>query len=402
MGVSQIQPVRRMIEVGDKWVGDPPDPSIDQGVTRLGPALTSSRTVGDHGPNDVCHLSLHEIGMVDPDTSSNGQAVCRIPLDQIDAGPKTWSLREWVDDAEIDALAETIRANGGVDVPITIRPAGSCSYVLVVGMRRVTAARRAGLQEIDAFVRSVSDTAALLIAIREDASRKDLTTLELGWALLRLRENWPVEVYGPYRQRHLAALVGAAENSISEPIRIAEAVPRDLLIAAGEEYGVAISRLAGLGRKALRPIRAAAVSERLGLIRKAVCAIAEAERDLDRPLDMSNLTNVALSAIRAKRRGRPEEPCTLMTRADGRLELTIRRPLSEWKPEQRQRFIKAIGPLLAEAQDLEGEAGANPSHSLELARTPLASRQVRGRHRRAKVWAKVLVINVIRLLFWRN
>lgn len=336
--------------------------------------------------------------MICPQGSINGQSVCRIPLDRIDAGRKTWSLREWIDDSEIDTLAETIRANGRIDVAITVRPDGDCTYELVVGLRRVTAARRAGLQEIDAHVRAVSDADALLIALREDACRQGLTTLELGWTLLR----WPEELYGPYRQRHLAALVGVAENSVSEPMRIAEAVPRDQLVAAGEEYGVAISLLAGLGRKPLRPIRSATVSERRELVRKAVRAIAEAERDQDRPLNAKGLTNAALSAIRTKRRGRPEEPCTLIARADGRLELTIRRPVGEWKPEQRQRFINVVGPLLAEARALERRVAAPPSRSRLLAQIPLVDRRVRERLRRAKIQAKVLVTSMVRLLFRRN
>lgn len=335
-------------------------------------------------------------------TSISHQPACRIPLDRIDTGPKNWSLREWLDDAEIDALADTIRANGRVDVPITVRPAGGGTYELVVGLRRVTAAKRAGLQEIDAIVREISDEDALLIALREDTCRKALSTLELGWALIRLRAEWSEALYGAYRQKRLAELVGVAESSVSEPMRIAEAIPRDELTAAGEEHGVPITRLAGLGRKALRPLRAAAANKRRDLLREVARAIAEAERAQEQSLDARGLTDVALGAIKAGRRGRPAEPCTLSVYADGRLSITVRRPVGEWSTGQRQRFIAAVEPILEDARNLEGGPSGLVPRSAQLHQISMVIHLVRNRLRRAKTRLKSLLQRNIRGTTKRN
>jgi ParB/RepB/Spo0J family partition protein len=297
--------------------------------------------------------------------------VRRLPIDWIDTGRRAWSIREWVDEAEIEALAGSIRESGKIDMPITVRPAGERTFELVAGLRRVLAAQRAGLREIDAMVRQLSDSDAFLAALREEACRKALTTLELGWALLRLRAEWSEERDGPYRQKRLAELVGVAESSVSEPMRIAEVLPRDDLAAAGEEYGIPIARLAGLGRKALRPLRAAAPNERGSVVRAVARAIAEAERDREHSLDAKGLTDVALSAMRPVKRGRPTEPCTLTVCADGRLSLTVRRPVGEWSAEQRTRFVKAVGPLLDEARALDCEPPSS-THRIRML-TRLAS-----------------------------
>lgn len=330
-----------------------------------------------------------------PREGTEGAEVCCLPLDLIDLSRRSWSIREWVDYEETDALAVSIRESGRIDVPIIVRPAGDHTYELIVGLRRVLAARKAGLREIDAVVRQLSDSDAFLVALREDACRKALTTLELGWALLRLRAEWSEERYGPYRQKRLAELVGVAESSVSEPMRIAEAIPRDKLAEAGGQHGIPIARLAGLGRKALRPLRAVAADERERLVGEITHAIAEAERDRGEPLDVRGLTDVAFSAIGTVRRGRPEEPCTITARADGRLSLTVRRPVGEWSAGQRRRFVIAVGPLLDEARALEGESSESISRSGMLARLASTVRSVVDGLRQAKIRANLLGSNAI-------
>lgn len=330
-----------------------------------------------------------------PDEGAEGAEVCLIPIDLIDISRRAWSIREWVDDEETDALAASIRESARIDMPITVRPAGDDTYELIVGLRRVLAARKAGLREIDAVVRQLSDGDAFLVALREDACRKALTTLEFGWALLRLRADWSEERYGPYRQKRLAELLGVAENSVSEPMRIAEAIPRDRLAAAGGRHGIPITRLAGLGRKVLRPLRAVAADERERLLGEIAHAVAEAERDQGEPLDVKALTDIAFSAIGTIRRGRPEEPCTITARADGRLSLTIRRPVAEWSAEHRKRFVNEVGPLLDEARALEGESAESISRSGMLARLASRVRSVVDGLRQAKIRANLVGRNAI-------
>lgn len=67
-------------------------------------------------------------------------------------------------------------------------PADWKPYEIVYGHRRVEAARRAGLTEIDAIVEGVDDTAALVQALIENVQREDMTPLDKARALKALME----------------------------------------------------------------------------------------------------------------------------------------------------------------------------------------------------------------------
>ena len=63
------------------------------------------------------------------------------------------------DDAEMDALVDSIRENG-VLVPIVVRPVDDRSYEILSGHRRAHAASRAGLTQIPGLVREMDGDAA--------------------------------------------------------------------------------------------------------------------------------------------------------------------------------------------------------------------------------------------------
>ena len=74
-----------------------------------------------------------------------------IPIDLID--PSTLQPRTVFDDAKLDELAQSIRANGVVQ-PLLLRRKGA-RYELIAGERRWRAAQRAGLIRIPAVLRNV-------------------------------------------------------------------------------------------------------------------------------------------------------------------------------------------------------------------------------------------------------
>ncbi|MDH3646515.1 MAG: ParB/RepB/Spo0J family partition protein [Gammaproteobacteria bacterium] len=87
----------------------------------------------------------------------------------------------------LSELASSITAQGVVQ-PIVIRPlAGTGNrYEIVAGERRWRAAQMAGLTEIPAVVRDVSDSTAIAMALIENIQREDLNPLEEARALERL------------------------------------------------------------------------------------------------------------------------------------------------------------------------------------------------------------------------
>jgi ParB family chromosome partitioning protein len=84
--------------------------------------------------------------------------------------------RKIFDQAALDELAASIRERGVME-PIVLRPKDG-RYEIVAGERRFRASKIAGLTEIPAVIREMSDEDALAEALLENFQREDLTTLE--------------------------------------------------------------------------------------------------------------------------------------------------------------------------------------------------------------------------------
>lgn len=96
-----------------------------------------------------------------------------IELDKIDVDPE-FNSREHFDQAELEALAQTIKLVGLVQ-PIRLRPTEDGRFLLVAGERRFRAARLAGLKTVP-FVLSAGN--ARSEAFFENHSRVDLNPIE--------------------------------------------------------------------------------------------------------------------------------------------------------------------------------------------------------------------------------
>lgn len=97
------------------------------------------------------------------------------------------------EEAAIAELASSIREHGVLQ-PIIVRPKGG-GYELVAGERRYRAAREAGLEEIPAVVRDLSDEKVLEVQLIENLQREDLHPMEEaeGYAQLMKVHGHPIE-----------------------------------------------------------------------------------------------------------------------------------------------------------------------------------------------------------------
>lgn len=93
-----------------------------------------------------------------------------------DIHPNPHQPRKVFDEAALTELADSI-AQHGVLQPILVRRDGS-GYEIVAGERRFQAAKRAGLMEIPAIVRDISDEDVFAIALIENLQREDLNPIE--------------------------------------------------------------------------------------------------------------------------------------------------------------------------------------------------------------------------------
>lgn len=140
-----------------------------------------------------------------------------IPIDLID--PSALQPRMVFDDAKLDELAQSIRANGVVQ-PLLLRRKGA-RYELIAGERRWRAAQRAGLTRIPAVLRNVSDDKVLELALIENIQREDLSPIEEARAYKKL-----IDTLG-LTQETVAERVGRDRSYVTNYLRLLK-LPDDL------------------------------------------------------------------------------------------------------------------------------------------------------------------------------
>jgi ParB family chromosome partitioning protein len=131
--------------------------------------------------------------------------------------PGAFQPRREIHQEPLQELASSIKANGVIE-PIVVRPLppgrSGAKYEIVAGERRWRAAQLAGLQDIPAIVRELSDQQAVAVGLIENIQREELTAAEEARALKRLSVDFSLT------QQELADSVGRSRAAISNLIRL--------------------------------------------------------------------------------------------------------------------------------------------------------------------------------------
>lgn len=106
-----------------------------------------------------------------------------------DVEPDKTQPRTEFDEQALAELEASIREYGVLQ-PLLVRPVPDGTYLIVAGERRYRAARRAGLSEIPAIVRSLTDSEAAAIALIENLQREDLNAIEEALGIKRLMDEF--------------------------------------------------------------------------------------------------------------------------------------------------------------------------------------------------------------------
>jgi ParB family transcriptional regulator, chromosome partitioning protein len=141
---------------------------------------------------------------------SSGPSFGQLPLDRIDPNPR--QPRGSFDEEQMHDLTASIEAVGVLQ-PIVVRPSGE-RYQIVMGERRVRAARAAGLERIPAIVRTTEDDQLLRDALLENIHREDLNPLEEAAAYEQLLLDFGIT------QEELAARLGRSRPVIANAMRL--------------------------------------------------------------------------------------------------------------------------------------------------------------------------------------
>jgi ParB family chromosome partitioning protein len=212
-----------------------------------------------------------------------------VPLAQL--VPNRFQPRSRFDDAGIDELAASIRAQGMIQ-PIVVSTMDSNTYTIIAGERRWRAAQRAGLASVPVVVREVRDDRQQLeLALVENLQRADLNPVEEAEAYRTLSESFSLS------HDQIAERVGKTRAAVSNTLRLLKLPPTvlDLLragqLSAGQarallalEDTAAIERLAeraarqGLPARALEALVAGAAGKRRRKAPPEPNAAAAAER----------------------------------------------------------------------------------------------------------------------------
>lgn len=86
-----------------------------------------------------------------------------------------------IDDDKMTELVESIRENG-IMAPVIVRPIGK-GYELISGHRRSHAAKRAGLKEVPAVIREMSDDEATVLMVDANIQREEILPSERARSL---------------------------------------------------------------------------------------------------------------------------------------------------------------------------------------------------------------------------
>jgi ParB family chromosome partitioning protein len=155
---------------------------------------------------------LHALFDENGSRESGERGVLSIAVDRIVPGKH--QPRKSFDDERIKELAASIQEHGLIQ-PIVVTQRED-RYEIIVGERRYRAAKIAGLKEIPSFIKDLSESDALELALIENIQREDLNPIEeaTAYRLILDRER--------LTQEELSKRIGKSRSYIANMVRLLE------------------------------------------------------------------------------------------------------------------------------------------------------------------------------------
>ena len=139
-----------------------------------------------------------------------------IPMRAIAPNPR--QPRTVFDEEKMAELVTSIKEVGVLQPPV-VRAIGDGRYELIMGERRLRAAKAAGLSEIPVIIRQTPDDQLLREALLENIHRSELNALEEGAAYEQLLNDFN------YTHDELAQKIGRSRPHISNTLRLLQLPP---------------------------------------------------------------------------------------------------------------------------------------------------------------------------------
>lgn len=132
--------------------------------------------------------------------------------------PNSKQPRTYFDETELQELAASIKEVGVLQPPV-VREISDGRYELIMGERRLRAAKLAGLKTIPVILRASTDNEMLREALLENIHRSQLNPLEEGAAYQNLLNDFG------YTHDELATKVGKSRPTITNTLRLLNLPP---------------------------------------------------------------------------------------------------------------------------------------------------------------------------------
>lgn len=151
-------------------------------------------------------------------TTETEKDVKKIKITQIE--PNKTQPRTDFDEEKIEELAESIREYGLIQ-PIVVKLNKNGFYTIIAGERRWRASRLAGLKEIPAVIKDVSEQTEKEITLIENIQRENLNSLEEAAGIKEL-----IDVYG-LTQEEVSKKIGRSRSAVTNILRLLN-LPEDI------------------------------------------------------------------------------------------------------------------------------------------------------------------------------
>lgn len=209
-------------EIPSHLPDSPSSPITLQTELDFSPELSKlDETKPDLTPNSTQNLGKK---LADPHTKDklsdiHDISLIQIKVNQLQSGK--YQPRRDMNEEALQELSASIRQHG-VMQPIIIRPllaqedktAPEVTHEIIAGERRWRAAKMAGVEEIPAIERALSDEMAIALALIENIQREDLSVIEQAAALQRFHTEFGMS------HTMIADVVGKARTTVSNLLRL--------------------------------------------------------------------------------------------------------------------------------------------------------------------------------------
>jgi ParB family chromosome partitioning protein len=138
------------------------------------------------------------------------ELIQELPVDRL--VPSPFQPRRSINEEALQELIESVKTHGILQ-PLVARRAGS-EFQLIVGERRLQAARRAGLEKVPVILREATDREMLELALVENLQREDINAMEAAEGYRRLMDEFELT------QEELGERVGKSRSAVANTLRL--------------------------------------------------------------------------------------------------------------------------------------------------------------------------------------